>query len=433
MKSLVDQRLGEIERGDAGILEEAVVEQHLVHAGAGKGLAERSGEPHPQVVGVEHGILGDLPQAIRAMAHHVAERADEHAHLAMKAFQPPNRLRRRPYRMLDQFEALVAVHEPRQRRVGGERRGKRHRAAARPAAAMRGRKGLVQVEMQRVDAKIGRPHPADDRVEIGAVAIKERAGCVDGGGDLQDLVLEEAARVRVGQHQRGDIGAKAGLQRSEVDSPARIGGDVVDRIAADRRGRRVGAVRRFRHQDAPAGIASRGQRGADRHHAAQLAMRARRRRQRHGGHAGQHLQPMRQRIDQLQRAFRRGLRLQRVQVGEAGQPRELFVEPRVVLHGARTKRVEPAVDRVVLLRQPGEMPHNLRLAEAGEADRTLPLQPAEPVFVRRRLGQVDTAMARRILLEDQWFFELQPAIAGEGFAFRCRPWMHAGCFTMRSA
>ena len=54
-----------------------------------------------------------------------------------------------------------------------------------------------------------------------------------------------------------------------------------------------------------------------------------------------------------------------------GQPRQLLVEPRVVLHRARAERVEAAVDRVILLRQPGEMAHDLRLAEPGQADRRL--------------------------------------------------------------
>src|SRR6266568_1263787 len=49
------------------------------------------------------------------------------------------------------------------------------------------------------------PPPPDDRVEIGAVAVKERARSVHRRGDLEDLVLEETAGVRVGQHQRCDI------------------------------------------------------------------------------------------------------------------------------------------------------------------------------------------------------------------------------------
>ena len=105
------------------------------------------------------------------------------------------------------------------------------------------------------------------------------------------------------------------------------------------------------------------------------------------------LQPMRQRVDELERALYRCLGLQRVQIGKAGQPRHLFVEARVVLHRARAERIEAAVDRVVFLREPGEVADHLRLAEAGQADRPLPLKPAEATAMRRRLGKIDAATA----------------------------------------
>jgi len=38
--------------------------------------------------------------------------------------------------------------------------------------------------MHAVDAQIPRPHAADDGVEIGAVAIEEGAGVMDGLGDV---------------------------------------------------------------------------------------------------------------------------------------------------------------------------------------------------------------------------------------------------------
>ena len=36
------------------------------------------------IVGVEHGILGNLTQAVGTVAHDIAERPRKHAHLAMK-------------------------------------------------------------------------------------------------------------------------------------------------------------------------------------------------------------------------------------------------------------------------------------------------------------------------------------------------------------
>src|SRR5260370_14323768 len=101
--------------------------------------------------------------------------------------------------------------------------------------------------------------------------------------------------------------------------------------------------------------------------------------------------------------------------GEGWAAGHVFIEARVVLHGAGAERIEPGVDRVVLLRQASEVAHSLRLAEPGESNHAAPLEAAEAVAKRRRLGKVDAAMPRRILLEDQRLFDLQPAVAADGF------------------
>src|SRR5215475_8841563 len=100
------------------------------------------------------------------------------------------------------------MDNPWKRCVGGKACGKGNRAASRTATAMRRRKGLVQVEVHTVDAEIGGPHAPDDRVEIRPVAIKKCARSVHSIGYLEDLVLEEAAGVRIGQHQGGNIGTE---------------------------------------------------------------------------------------------------------------------------------------------------------------------------------------------------------------------------------
>src|SRR5260370_24275744 len=119
---------------------------------------------------------------------------------------------------------------------------------------------------------------------------------------------------------------------------------------------------------------------------------------------------------------------------KARKPRHLLVEPRVVLQRERTERVEAAVDRVILLRQPGEMAHDLRLAEPGKADRAAPFEPAQARAEGRRFGQIDAAMAGRILLEEERLLDLQPAVAahradrlgpcGGGRAQRLAPLAH---------
>ena len=66
--------------------------------------------------------------------------------------------------------------------------------------------------MHAVDAEVARPHPADDGVEVGAVAIEEGADGMRGFGDFQDLSLEQATGVGIGHHDRGDIGAQLGAE-----------------------------------------------------------------------------------------------------------------------------------------------------------------------------------------------------------------------------
>ena len=63
----------------------------------------------------------------------------------------------------------------------------------------------MQVDVHGVDAEVARLHLADDGVEVGAVGVEERAGRVNGSGDRDDVALEEAAGIGVGEHERGDV------------------------------------------------------------------------------------------------------------------------------------------------------------------------------------------------------------------------------------
>ena len=105
MISLVDHRLGEVERRDAGFLQEVVVEQHFVHAGTWKRKAQIALEPNAQVIGVEYRILGHLPQSVGPVTHHIGERAHEHAHLPVESFQSADRLLRLTVLVLEQFKS----------------------------------------------------------------------------------------------------------------------------------------------------------------------------------------------------------------------------------------------------------------------------------------------------------------------------------------
>ena len=93
-------------------------------------------------------------------------------------------------------------------------------------------------------------------------------------------------------------------------------------------------------------------------------------------------------VDQLERALHRLLRLQRVDVGEARQPRHLLVEARVVLHRARAEREQAEVDRVVLPATGGcsGAPPRARTGRAGRSARLRarpPRRVASPSAARR--------------------------------------------------
>ena len=88
MEALVDQGLGEVERAHPGVLEEAVVEQDLMHARTGIGNRQHVLESGEKIVGVQYRVFRHLAQPVGAVAHHVGKGAHEHAHLAVKALEP---------------------------------------------------------------------------------------------------------------------------------------------------------------------------------------------------------------------------------------------------------------------------------------------------------------------------------------------------------
>jgi hypothetical protein len=95
--------------------------------------------------------------------------------------------------VLDEAQAR-RLRDEGHRRVRRQRIGEDGRAGTRPAAAMRRREGLVQVDVHRIDAEITRAHPADDGVEVRAVAIEIAAGLVDQVGDLLDVASRTGRR-----------------------------------------------------------------------------------------------------------------------------------------------------------------------------------------------------------------------------------------------
>ena len=147
-------------------------------------------EPCQQVVGIEHGILADLPQARASQGPDVGIGPDQHPEVSVEA----RHLADAPLRV-SQDERLPPISlsslyhwrrkERRQPLPGTDG------ARAWPASTMGGAEGLVQIEVRHVESQRAQLGLAQQRVHIRAVAVDQPAGIVDHLADLQDIPLEE--------------------------------------------------------------------------------------------------------------------------------------------------------------------------------------------------------------------------------------------------
>ena len=141
--------------------------------------------------------------------------------------------------------------------------------------------------MHDVEAGLARAETTHDRVEIGPVHVGDGAGFLDRGDDGVDLVLEDAERRWVGDHQGSDVGPERRAKGGEVDAATLVGGDGHGRVADHRGGRRIRAVGAVGHEDLrPLLALAVGAVKCARHeHAGQLTMGTGRRLEADGGEA----------------------------------------------------------------------------------------------------------------------------------------------------
>ena len=157
----------------------------------------------------------------------------------------------------------------------------------------------------------------------------------------------------------------------EVDVAARVGLDGRELEAGHRHARRVRAVRGVGDHDLPArlALAALVEVGAHQQQARELALAAGGRLEADRVEAGDLAQDLLQLPLELERALRRVVVDERVQVAEARQPDEPLVDARVVFHRAGAERIEAGVDAEVARRERGEVAQHLRLGELGQARR----------------------------------------------------------------
>ena len=229
----------------------------------------------------------------------------------------------------------------------------------------------MQVDVDDVEAHVARARDAADGVQVRPVVVHERARRVEDVADLLDVLVEEAERRRVRQHQAGGVLVDLPAEIVDVDVAARVGLDRRQLVPRHRHARRVRPVRRVGDDDLapPVALAALLEVGAHDQQAGQLALAAGRRLEADRVEARDLAQDLLERPLELERALDRVVLGQRMEVAEPGQAHEALVDPRVVFHRAGAERIEARVDPEVARRELGEVAQHLRLGELGEARR----------------------------------------------------------------
>ena len=144
----------------------------------------------------------------------------------------------------------------------------------------------MQIQVHDIDAEVAGARLAHQRVHVGAVHVEQTAFGVHDLGNFVDLLLEDAQRVRVGEHERRDIFIHLRGQRSYVHHALSIGFQILDRIANHGCRRGIGAMRGIGDQDFLARSALRLVVGANHQKSREFAMRPGGGLQRDGVHTG---------------------------------------------------------------------------------------------------------------------------------------------------
>ena len=225
----------------------------------------------------------------------------------------------------------------------------------------------MQVDVHHVETHVAGAANAQHRVEVGAVVIHQGAAAVHELGYLGYLLLKEAERVRVGHHHAGHRVVEQRAQVFNVDYALGRALHLNHVESADSRRGGVGAVCRVGHNHLGAlGVAPALVIASYYHQPGELSVCAGKRVEREFGQSGNLRQCPLQSVVHLEGSPACLRRLQRVQVGEAGHGRHLFVDARVVFHCAAAERIEPVVHSEVVFAMVGIMAHNRELVAFGQ-------------------------------------------------------------------
>ena len=265
--------------------------------------------------------------------------------------------------------------------------------------------------MDDVEADVAGPRDPHHRVQVRAVVVQRRADVVDDRGDLLDATVPQPERVRVGEHQARDLVVGLGPQVLDVDAAVVGGGDLDHLVAGHGHRRGVRAVRGVGREHLRAHVAAVLVVGAREQDAGQLAVRARAGLQRDVRQPGDLAQRALQPPHQLERALRLARVLQRMQAGKAVQRRHAFVQLGVVLHRARSERVEALVEVEVPGRQAHVVAHDLRLGDLGQLRALAAAQTRGNELVQGLLGHVERGRHKRAAALDRALVDRRGRVA----------------------
>ncbi len=399
MEAVVEEALGDIEGGHPQVpLGGRAREDELVEGGALECQRQELAGPAvaklcEEVVGVQHGGLRGLLQSVAAEAADVGVGADENAEVALEAAQAPDRL----LGIVAQLEprlgggavgASLQALDSRHRQEGLDPVGDRDWPRSRPAAAVRLRERLVEVEMDDVEPHVARARTAHDRVEVGAVVVERAPHPVHDRGDLGDVAVEQAEGVGVGQHQRGDVLVGLLAQVVDVHPAVRRRGDLHDLKAGHRHRGGICPVRRVRGQDLCALLAAVRVVRAGEQQAGELPVRTGGRLEADVRQSGELAELTFQVPHQLERSLCPLRVLSGVQAGVAGEGGDALVDSRVVLHRARAERVRPGVEVEVAARDAVVVADDLRLGDLRQLGGLRSEQALRDQLGKRRFGNV---------------------------------------------
>ncbi len=397
MEAPVDERLGDVHRGDAAFRLSRRRENALVHAESIARSVVVAAEAGEHVVRVEDGVLGGLDEAGAAERQDICIGLEQDAEVAVEGGDIADAM------FFVIAEEIGAVLPPLDKR-GGEKvdelAADADGAGAGAAAAVRCGEGLVEVEVDDVEADVAGAALAEDGVQVRPVIVHEAAGLVGQGGDVFDAGVEEAEGVGASEHYGGDLVIERGAELVEVHEAVLVRRDRDDGESADGGACGVGAVCGIGDNDFGLRRSCGAMIGGDQHDARKLAVCAGERLHRERRHARDFAEEAFEVVDDLERALR-----ENPADAELGEQRMQFAEAlRVVFHRAGAEWVEAAVNAEVPARKFGEMADDVELREFGQCGVAVAEKFGWQVVHQRELcfGQTCTRSTGRGFFEDEF-------------------------------